>query len=172
MGTRLLISEAAPRLGISLDVARKQVQRGQIPAEKVGNRWYILMDKIDLDPPPSETISDSSKTESFPVSDDLRPERDGDVAMLREFLTSKEEEVAFLRSELASRAEEMIKQREQWAEESRRKDVILHELSTQLKALPAAIVEEQLTKETVIAAVAPAEDVSSPWQKFLGWLRV
>jgi len=82
-----------------------------------------------------------------------------EVAVLREFLSSREQEIEFLR-------DEMGRQRDQYAEESRRKDVIIHELTTQLKALPAAVVEKQVEEQTKQAPESPTPAQSHPWWKF------
>jgi hypothetical protein len=51
-------------------------------------------------------------------------------------------------------------QREQWGEESRRKDVIIHELSSQLKVLPEKIVEPQ---QAAAAEPEPERPPARPW---------
>lgn len=40
---RLDIADAAARLGLSIDAVRKRVQRGTLQAEKVENRWYVVL---------------------------------------------------------------------------------------------------------------------------------
>ena len=154
MEQRLPISDAAEKLGLSLDVARKQVQRGQLPAEKVGNRWYVLMDQIEAKS--SETIADPSQTDAPRVSDrvpaGLRLERDGEIAALREFLDSKERDVEFLRSELTARTEEL-----------RRKDIIIADLTHRLPQLSAITQEEEPTERTPEQS---NHDSPHPWWKF------
>jgi len=152
----LPLSEAAARLDISEELVRKRIYRGKLKGHKIDGRWHVVLNNQDG---VQATLQDAAGQ--------LHDKQDSSTALV----AHQQEEIEFLRRELASRAEEMTKQREQWAEESRRKDVILHELSTQLKALPAAIVEERQTQDTVTAVMAPAENVSSPWQKFLEWFR-
>jgi excisionase family DNA binding protein len=156
MEQRLPISEAAEKLGLSLDVARKQVQRGQLPAEKVGNRWYVLMDQVEAKP--SETISDPSQTDAPLVSDripdSLRPERDGELAALREFLDSKERDIEFLRSELTARTEEL-----------RRKDIIIADLTQRLPRLAALPAPEEPVPQ-------PKPKTAEPPMPSRGWTRV
>ena len=59
----------------------------------------------------------------------------------------------------------MDKQRAEWSDQARRKDVIIHELTTQLKALPAAVIEvqEERTKQT---PAEPAPAPARPWWRF------
>jgi hypothetical protein len=156
MEQRLPISEAAGKLGLSLDVARKQVQRGQLPAEKVGNRWYVLMDQIEAKPP--ELGSDPSQSEgplvSDHVSDSLRPERDGEIAALREFLDSKERDVEFLRSELTARTEEL-----------RRKDIIIADLTQRLPRLAALPAPEDPVPQAKTQTAEPPMP-SRGWTRF------
>ena len=73
--------------------------------------------------------------------------------------------VAQLKSEVAFLREEMGKQREEWSDQGRRKDVTIHELSTQLKALPAAILEQQ-KEHTKQAPECPVPASRWPWWKF------
>ncbi len=168
------LSEVAARLGVSTDVVRKRVKRGTLPAYKgEDGRWYAVLDGQDSwagqngqdEPEASRTVQVTVSSPSFP-EDHAR-----EAELLRQFLVSKDQEIEFLRSEMAQ-------QREQWAEESRRKDVILHELSTQFKSLPAAIVEVQQTSrdlpetsEETPPVPSPLIEESSPWQRFLGLFR-
>lgn len=144
---RVPISEAAEILGISLDTARKQVQRGSLLAEKVKNRWYVLLDDTvvqDL----SQTVSASSQTTPEQVLDVLEAsEADKrEIVVLREFLTAKQEEVEFLRAELSARTEEL-----------RRKDHIIADLTTSLPRLP---------QEAIVVRTAPAQPAASPVDRF------
>src|SRR5947208_3059838 len=115
------LSEAAARLGVSTDVVRKRVKRGTMPAYKASDgRWYAVLDgrdsqvgqdgKTELDAGRSVQVTVSSP----PPSEDHTRE----VAVLRDFLASREREIEFLR-------EEMAQQRTEWSEQARRRDVII-----------------------------------------------
>jgi excisionase family DNA binding protein len=153
------LSEAAERLGVSTDVVRKRVKRGTMPAYKGDDgRWYAVLDELDQRVGPNGNHhSDSGRTEPGSLSSPSASTNfEREVALLREFLTSKDQEIDFLRAEMSH-------QREQWAEESRRKDVIIHELSSQLKALPEKIVEQQ---QAAAAEPEPEPTPTRPWWKF------
>jgi DNA-binding Lrp family transcriptional regulator len=143
------LAEAAARLGISEELVRKRIYRGKLTGEKVDGRWHVVLNRQDA-------FQDSSQDQSGYV-------QDSQDTFVSELITHQQEEITFLRQELSARAEEMTRQREQWAEESRRKDVIIHELSTQLKALPERVVEQQQA-----AAVEPAPELppKRSWWKF------
>ncbi len=143
MPAQLPIREAATILGLSLDQARKQVQRGTLPAEKVGSRWYIRLTDEQL-PKASETVSDVSETVSSPV-----PDRE--VAALRELIDTLQGELSFFRGELSARTEEL-----------RRKDHIILALSERVP---------QLASSSGVQNGSPSSPPPSPvpwWKRFLG----
>ncbi len=155
------LSEAAARLGISEELVRKRIYRGKLKGHKIDGRWHVVLNGQD-----KEQVSLQDTTGQ-------RQDTQGSSAAL---IAHQQEEIEFLRRELAARAEEMTKQREQWGDESRRKDVLLHELSTQLKSLPAAIIEVQQTQQEspdvqdqVPVTSTPGEAPSSIWQKIQAW---
>jgi hypothetical protein len=155
------LSEVATRLGVSTDVIRKRVRRGTLQAYKgEDGRWYAVLDSQDSRLGQNgQSDSEAGRTVQVTVSSPPPGEDHArEAELLRQFLVSKDQEIEFLRNE-------MSQQREQWAEESRRKDVILHELSTQLKALPAAIIEEQQTQQELDAPIPPPAP-RRPWWKF------
>ena len=158
------LSEVAARLGVSTDVVRKRVKRGSLPAYKgADGRWYAVLDGQDGRAGQSgQAELDAGRTVQVTVSSPAgTDDHTREVAVLRDFLASKEHEIDFLR-------EEMGRQREQYAEESRRKDVIIHELSTQLKALPAAILEKQ-EEQTKQAPESPVPVSHGSWWRFWEW---
>jgi hypothetical protein len=143
------LAEAASRLGISEELVRKRIYRGKLSGEKIDGRWHVVM-------PHQDTVQDSGQDASGQVHDN----QDSFAVALIEH---QSHEIDFLRTELASRNDEMAKQREQWAEESRRKDIIIHELTSQLKALPEAIVEVQAEQQK------PPPEEPMPAPKRLWW---
>lgn len=135
------ISEAAERLGISVEAVRQRIRRKKLEAYKVQDgTWRVVLpaSKADLN-----GVQDSVQvTVQAPVGPS-----DGQ----KELVAQLKDEVFFLR-------EEMAKQREQWGEESRRKDIIISQLSDQLKALPAPKQEAEEPKRTPHA-----------WWRFWEW---
>jgi hypothetical protein len=143
------LAEAAARLGISEELVRKRIYRGKLAGEKIDGRWHVVLNHQDS---PQEGCQDQSGLV-----------QDSEDRFAAELIAHQQDEIGFLRQELTARAEEMTRQREQWAEESRRKDVIIHELSSQLKALPAKIVEQQ---QAATSEPEPATTPIRPWWKF------
>ena len=153
VATKVPINEAAQRLGISLDVARKRVKRGTLPAEKVDGRWYVELDGLDSAlagaSQPGDTAASVQPTTSQ-LADQLdelaeashaasqglatleeakqagRQEMEAELTALRDHVVSLRDEVGFLRSELETRAEEL-----------RRKDILLSEFARRPLELPA-----------------------------------
>jgi excisionase family DNA binding protein len=77
---RLTLAEAAKRLNISVEAARKRVQRGTLPGYKSGGVWYVNLERIDTATKP-----------------DVRyPDSDQDSALVAQL----QAEVTFLRSQL------------------------------------------------------------------------
>lgn len=66
MPESLPISEAAARLGISVDAIRKKIRRGTIPAVKQNDRWYVEVPDMDAaqdtTQPASSTVPDGAIT--------------------------------------------------------------------------------------------------------------
>ena len=151
------IAEAAKRLGISVEAVRQRIRRKKLEAYKDPTGvWQIVL------PSPNGTKQpvQESVQEGVQVNVQL-PVGSANGQAYGELVAQLKDEVAFLR-------EEMGRQRDQYAEESRRKDVIIHELTTQLKALPAAIVQKQGEEQTKQAPESPTPAASRPWWKF--WL--
>ena len=114
------ISEAAERLGISVEAVRQRIRRKKLEAYKVQDgTWRIVL------PSPKADLNGVQDSVQVTVQAPVGPS-DGQ----KELVAQLKDEVVFLR-------DEMVKQREQWGEESRRKDIIISQLSDQLKALPA-----------------------------------
>jgi hypothetical protein len=139
------IAEAAKQLGVSVEAVRQRIRRKRLQAYKdPSGVWQIVL--------PTDGSAPSV------VQDGVGPpvgSADG--------LNGHDRLIDHLQGEVAFLRDEMARQREQWGEESRRKDVIIHELSSQLKALPDKIVEQQQA-----AAAAPEPDLPAtrPWWKF------
>jgi len=74
MPESLPLSEAASRLGISVDAVRKKIRRGTITATKRDGRWYVdvpdLDAVLDASMPVSSTTVDSDHAASMPPVDD------------------------------------------------------------------------------------------------------
>ena len=72
---KLDIADAAARLGLSIDAVRKRVQRGSLRAEKVGNRWFVVLPL----PNGSRTGQDGLRNNAETVGDGVQdtPTSDG-----------------------------------------------------------------------------------------------
>jgi hypothetical protein len=107
----LPLVEAAGRLGISPDAARKRLERGTLRGEKRAGRWVVWLDPEGA----PDTTQDATWT---PL--DAR----ADAALV----AALESEITFLRSELAARTEEV-----------RRRDHLLAAALERRPELPATI---------------------------------
>ncbi len=157
--TTVPLAEAAARLGISEELVRKRIYRGKLKGEKVDGRWHVVLPDQDS---PKDNLQDSRQ-------DPSGLHQDTQDSFATALIGHQQEEIVFLRCELASRAEEMVQQREQYAEESRRKDIIIHELTTQLKALPSAVVEKQVEEQMKQVSESPVPASSRSWWRFWEW---
>jgi hypothetical protein len=136
------IADAAKQLGISVEAVRQRIRRKRLQAYKDSSGVWQIVLPGDESPPRAVQHSVGPAVGSA----------DGPNGHDR-LIDHLQGEVAFLRDEMA-------RQREQWAEESRRKDVIIHELSSQLKALPEKIVEHQ---QAAAAEPEPEDDGTTDW---------
>ena len=148
------ISEAAKQLGISNEAVRQRIRRRKLEAYKSPDGvWQIVL------PHHTNSTANGSPT----VQDNVQVNVQLPVGSVRPH--DNEELVIQLKSEVTFLREEMAKQREEWSEQARRKDIIIHELTSQLKALPQAVVavqEEHQQQEP--AEPAPAHH--RPWWRF------
>jgi excisionase family DNA binding protein len=117
------LAEAAQRLGISYDAARRRIARGTLPAVKVGERWFVAAPDAGPAPDPLPNTSPD------PRPDVTGPAPDVVISILQD-------EVGFLRSELESRAEEI-----------RRRDHIIAGLVESMRALPAGTDAQTMPQE-------------------------
>jgi hypothetical protein len=139
------IADAAKQLGITVEAVRQRIRRKRLAAYKdPSGVWQIV---LPADQSAPSDVQDSGGSTVGAVHGPNGHDR---------LIDHLQGEVAFLRDEMA-------RQREQWAEESRRKDVIIHELSSQLKALPEKIVEQQ---QAAAAEPEPERPPTRPWWKF------
>lgn len=107
------IAEAARRLGIPIEAARKRAQRGSLQGFKdPDGRWLIVL-------PVPDAGRDASGTPGLPVQPDTPPDN-GQVGMpiVRDagqdrLIASLEDQVRFLREELERRDEEIRRRDEQ-----------------------------------------------------------
>jgi hypothetical protein len=56
---RVSVAVAARRLGRTPDAVRKAIRRGTLGAERVGSRWYVLLDPNESGPEPDGPKQDS-----------------------------------------------------------------------------------------------------------------
>ncbi len=143
MGTKLALNEAAAQMGITLDVARNRIKRGQLQAEKIGNRWYVDTDYLAVD---------QSATRSAPngTHESASQHHEATSPSWQAFVDSLQAEVTFLKQELDNRTEEL-----------RRKDHIIAGLVERVPALPS---ETEAVKPTESSA---AHTQTLPWWKRL-----
>jgi hypothetical protein len=112
---RVDIAEAATRLQTTPEAIRKRIRRGSLEASKQDGRWYVVLDV-------SRTAS-SSEGAGRP-GDGVQDT--GQDASRTELVDALKDEILFLRRELEQRSEEI-----------QRRDVIIAQLTDQLRRLPA-----------------------------------
>ena len=112
--TLVPLAEAAQRLGIAYDTARKRLRAGLLRGERRGDRWYVW---IAPTPDDSGPIPDENQT--VPDARDR-------------LIDALESEVGFLRQELQTRTDEL-----------ERRDVLLREALVQVPQLPAGVYNEE-----------------------------
>jgi hypothetical protein len=156
----LTVAEAARLLGMSAEAVRMRVKRGSLNSVKIKGTVYVLLDAEQTRPNIDQTDGDSN------TGSERTDEQTRDRTALVDVLRS---DVEFLREELKRREEVH-------AEESRRKDTIIAQLTQRIPELEAP-------SEPQEAPVTPSEDAakgtSSPeqqepsqrrswWRAFLG----
>ncbi len=130
------LAEAAKQLDVSQELLRKRIYRGLVTGHKVGGRWYVVLNGQASRP---DSIQDSKQDHSG-RNQDCQDKRD---SLFEAIIDGQRSEIGFLRDEMA-------KQREQWAEEARRKDIIIADLMT---AQPRYRVEHHTNGTTRVLGV-------------------
>ena len=86
----LPLAEAAQRIGIAYDTARKRLKAGTLQGERRDGRWYVSVPAPEIRP---EQHSGDRPEDSGPIPDDTGKNSDTLVAALQD-------EIAFLRQQL------------------------------------------------------------------------
>jgi len=134
---RVTVAEAARLLGTSAEAVRMRVKRGSLNSAKIKGTVYVLLDAEQTRPNIDQTGGDSN------MGSERTDEQTRDRTALVDVLRS---DVEFLRGEL-KRREELH------AEESRRKDTIIAQLTQRIPELEAP-------SEAQEAPVTPSEDAA------------
>jgi hypothetical protein len=132
---RVTVAEAAQLLGMSAEAVRMRVKRGSLKSAKIKGTVYVLMDAEQTRPNIDQTGGDSN------MGSERTDEQTRDRTALVDVLRS---DVEFLREELKRREEVH-------AEESRRKDTIIAQLTQRIPEL-------EPPSEPQEAPVTPSED--------------
>jgi hypothetical protein len=150
--TAIPIHEAAARLGISLDAARKRLVRGTLPGERTPTGWAVYWTELD-------TQQDGSAPPGAPVPDAAL------VAELRARIVSLQDETRYLRQTLDGELE-------RHAEEIRRRDHLIAGLIERVPELPATIESPgaSVTHEKAPQSDESAAETESGLRRF--WRRV
>jgi hypothetical protein len=120
---RVTVADAARLMGLSAEAVRMRIKRGTLASEKIDGTVFVV---LEADP----TRPNSERTEDQTA--ERTSEQTTDQTDLVDALRS---EVAFLREELKDREE--IR-----AEENRRKDTIIAQLTQRIPALPSSASSE------------------------------
>ena len=119
---RLMVVEAAARLGISSDAVRSRLNRGTLEGRKEEDGWVVYLPvEPTVDQPSPAVERPSTDREPTVAPDALLTSKDETITALRD-------EVAFLRRELETRTDEL-----------QRRDVLLREALERIPQLPANV---------------------------------
>jgi hypothetical protein len=135
---RVTVADAARLMGLSAEAVRMRIKRGTLASEKIDSTVYVY---LEADP----TRPNTERTE------DQTTEQTPDQTELVDALRS---EVAFLREELKSREEVR-------AEENRRKDTIIAQLTQRIPELESPA-DRHKGAETVTEDSVRGDDEVSP----------
>ena len=157
---RVTVAEAAQLLGMSAEAVRMRVKRGSLKSDKIKGTVYVLLDAEQTRPNIDQTGGDSN------TGSERTDEQTRDRTALVDVLRS---DVEFLREELKRREEVH-------AEESRRKDTIIAQLTQRIPELeaPSEPQEGPVTpSEDAAKGMASQEQQQPPqrpswWRKFFG----
>jgi hypothetical protein len=133
---RVTVADAARLMGLSAEAVRMRIKRGTLASEKIDSTVYVF---LEPNPPrPNTERTEHQTTEQTPDQTEL-------VDALRS-------EVAFLREELKIREEVR-------AEENRRKDTIIAQLTQRIPKLELPA-DRQRGAETITEDSVRGDDVS------------
>ncbi len=177
---RIDIGTFAARTGVTSDAIRKRIKRGELPATKIGGRWYVLWasptgqaesgsgpDRCpDPNPDPSRLNPDSGPDGQNPA-----------VAAQRELIDTVRAENARLWQQIEVKDRELEAKERQiqaWIEEAQRKDLLLAHLNERIIELPTLATKQQPPSDATTASreaangASESSPVSSPrswWQR-------
>ena len=151
---RIGITEAARRLGVSVDTVRRRVRKGELTAIR-DNRGMWQVELPDNAPPPCIGRNNVALPYAVPMQDDPVPP---DPALLAVLETALERERARVdAAELrADRAEARADRAEQWAETDR---------------AAAAEREAQLRSQVETLTATTAQGAPLTWRDLVQWIR-
>jgi hypothetical protein len=150
------VAEAAQLLGMSAEAVRMRVKRGSLKSAKIKGTVYVLMEPEQTRPNIDQTGGDSN------IGSERTDEQTRDRTALVDVLRS---DVDFLREELKRREEVH-------AEESRRKDTIIAQLTQRIPELEAPSEPQEApqtsSEESSSSSPPPHEEHPSWWRRFFG----
>jgi hypothetical protein len=140
----LPILEAAATLGISENAIRKRIRRKTIPAYKIDERWYVVLDGLAGDQ--AGGLGADLAGDQVATRPEARPRDQADqaapsdlIVLYREALVARDDEIAFLRDQLRREQDEREEADRRHAAEIERRDVLYREALARIPALPAVL---------------------------------
>jgi transposase len=144
------ISEAAVRLGMSENAVRKRIRRKSLPAYKVDDRWYVVLDGLASDQATARSVGQDARDRE--LTDQLRSE------------------VAFLRGQVEVKDREI----EEWMRQAQQQRLMIARLESLVLGLSAGDTESAKSHES--PRDEPQQDLGGvyhvseppmrPWWKF------
>jgi transposase len=155
------ISEAAARLGVSENAVRKRIRRKSLPAYKVDDRWYVVLDGLASDQAGDQVMATS------PDQAAARPAGQGNHD--RELIDQLRSEVVFLRGQIEVKDREI----EEWMRQAQQQRLMIARLESQLLELlpgvpesPESVPEPQHDPQDIGPVYRVLEPPTRPWWKF------
>jgi transposase len=147
------ISEAAVRLGVSENAVRKRIRRKSLPAYKVDDRWYVVLDDLA----------------SYQATDQATARSVGQDARDRDLTDQLRSEVAFLRGQVEVKDREI----EEWMRQAQQQRLMIARLESLVLGLSAGDTESAKSHESprdepqdLGGVYHVSEPPMRPWWKF------
>jgi len=182
------MTEAARRLGVSVDTVKRRLKRGDLTGEQLptpqGFTWLIAMPigSGSADTPPNQTHDAERPTDDGTATAELwrllEEERAEVVAAKDAMITRLVDEVAYLRERFDQRGLELEQRSRELAAERERADVIQQLALQRIEALTATVSEQREDPPTVAPEAPgttdgeregdPSSWLASVWRKVIG----
>jgi hypothetical protein len=160
------LAEAARRLGISTEAVRKRILRGTLAGHRRGRQWVVLLPETEAQPPSGQ---DNNQHNNRP--DALQQPDTTAMAVYEQLVEALQDRIA----SQERRIEALEQQVADWADESRRKDLMIARLEDRVMELPSGAPgsdeshEDRRDEQGPGYVYRPPEAAGRPWWQW--WRR-